>query len=109
MSTVHEITKLQHPTTTGRSVYSPLEAYWKVFRVWRKRRRLQTELCGLTDHELMDIGITRGEIDYVTSSPPIPGDVIAPDVSCWGLNRPKSAAPEGRLLTRNGHHASQSN
>ena len=84
MSTVHEITKLQHPTTTGRSVYSPLEAYWKVFRVWRKRRRLQTELCGLTDHELMDIGITRGEIDYVTSSPPIPGDVIAPGVSCGG-------------------------
>jgi hypothetical protein len=21
------------------------------------------------------------------------------DVRCWGLNRPKSAAPEGRLLT----------
>jgi hypothetical protein len=22
------------------------------------------------------------------------------DVRCWGMNRPKSAAPEGRLLTR---------
>ena len=25
------------------------------------------------------------------------------DVRCWGMNRPKSAAPEGRLLTLNGH------
>ncbi len=72
MRIVHEITELRHPTTTGRPIYSPLEAYWKVFQVWRKRRRLQTELCGLTDHELMDIGITRGEIDYVAYSPPIP-------------------------------------
>jgi len=33
-----------------------------------QRRRLQTELYRLTDSELMDIGITRGEIDYVASS-----------------------------------------
>ena len=24
------------------------------------------------------------------------------DVRCWGVNRPKLAAPEGRLLTQNG-------
>ena len=67
MSTIHEITKLQHPATTKRQVYSPLEAYWNAFQEWRKRRRLQSELCRLTDSELMDIGITRGEIDYVAS------------------------------------------
>lgn len=27
------------------------------------------------------------------------------DVRCWGLNRPESAAPEGRLLTLNGLRA----
>ena len=27
------------------------------------------------------------------------------DVRCWGLNRPKSAAPEGRLLTHKRHSA----
>src|SRR6185503_1712095 len=32
-----------------------------------KRRRLHTALCRLTDSELMDIGITRSEIDYVAS------------------------------------------
>jgi hypothetical protein len=25
------------------------------------------------------------------------------DVRCWGVNRPKSAAPEGRLLTHQRH------
>jgi uncharacterized protein YjiS (DUF1127 family) len=68
MSTIQEITKLQPPATTKRQVYSPLEAYWKAFQEWRKRRRLQTELYRLTDSELMDIGITRGEIDYVASN-----------------------------------------
>lgn len=65
MSTIQKITKLQHPATTNGQVYSPLEAYWKAFRAWRKRRRLQTELCRLTDSELMDIGITRSEFDYL--------------------------------------------
>jgi uncharacterized protein YjiS (DUF1127 family) len=67
ISTIHEITKLQHPATTKRQVYSPLEAYWNAFQEWRKRRRPQSELYRLTDSELMDIGITRGEIDYVAS------------------------------------------
>jgi hypothetical protein len=68
MSTVQEITKLQHRATADRPVYSPLEAYWKAFQEWRKRRRLQTESCRLTDREQMDTGTTRGEIDYVVSN-----------------------------------------
>jgi uncharacterized protein YjiS (DUF1127 family) len=76
MSTIHEITKSQHPATTNGQAYSPLEAYWKAFREWRKRRRLQTELCRLTDSELMDIGITRSEIDYVASNHSISRDPL---------------------------------
>jgi|EndMetStandDraft_2_1072991.scaffolds.fasta_scaffold22905_4 uncharacterized protein YjiS (DUF1127 family) len=68
MSTVHEISKWhQQSANTGRAAYSPLEAYWNAFKIWRKRRMLQTELSSLTDRELIDIGITRGEIDYVSS------------------------------------------
>ena len=67
MSTIHATTGFG-PATTGRQYYSPLEAYWDAFREWRKRERLRTELCRLTDVELMDIGITRGEIDYVASN-----------------------------------------
>jgi uncharacterized protein YjiS (DUF1127 family) len=78
MSTIQGTTELG-PTTAKRQVYSPLETYWRAFQEWRKRRRLQTELCRLTDSELMDIGITRGEIDYVASS----SHSISPDPLRW--------------------------
>jgi uncharacterized protein YjiS (DUF1127 family) len=34
----------------------------------RRRRKLGATLCGLSERELMDIGTTRGEIDYVASN-----------------------------------------
>ena len=63
MSTIHGTTDLG-TVTAKRHVYSPLETYWNTFQEWRKRERLRTQLCRLTDSELVDIGITRGEIDY---------------------------------------------
>ena len=77
MSTIHVPTKLG-PATARRPVYSPLEAYWNAFQEWRKREKRRTELCHLTDGELMDIGITRGEIDYVASN-----RSISPDPLRW--------------------------
>ncbi|WP_314961426.1 DUF1127 domain-containing protein [Bradyrhizobium cosmicum] len=68
MSTIREITELG-PLAVKRQVYSPLETYWNAFQEWRKRRRLLANLCDLSDRELMDIGITRGEIDYLASHP----------------------------------------
>jgi uncharacterized protein YjiS (DUF1127 family) len=64
MSTIHETTELG----PKRQVYSPLETYWNAFQEWRKRQRLGAALCDLSDMELMDIGTTRGEIDYVASN-----------------------------------------
>jgi uncharacterized protein YjiS (DUF1127 family) len=66
MSTIYGTTGLR-PKTAKRQVYSPFEAYWNSFQEWRKRNRLRTELHRLTDSELLDIGISRGEIDYVAS------------------------------------------
>jgi len=66
MSTIHGITELR-PATAKRQVYSPFENYWDAFLEWRKRNRMRTQLCHLTDSELADIGITRGDIDYVVS------------------------------------------
>jgi uncharacterized protein YjiS (DUF1127 family) len=34
-------------------------------RDWHERRTVQARLNNLSDHELLDIGISRGEIDYV--------------------------------------------
>ena len=67
MSTIQGTTELG-PATAKRQVYSPLEAYWNSFQAWRRSEKLRTELCRLTDFELEDIGITRGEIDYVASN-----------------------------------------
>ena len=66
MSTINGTTELG-PASVKRQVYSPLETYWNAFQEWRKRRRLLANLCDLSDRELMDIDITRGEIDYVAS------------------------------------------
>ena len=77
MSTIQDTTELR-PATAKRQVYSPLEAYWNAFQEWRKREKLRTELCRLTDSELADIGITRGEIDYVASN-----RSISPDPLRW--------------------------
>jgi uncharacterized protein YjiS (DUF1127 family) len=66
MSTIHGTTELG-PVTARRQVYSPLEIYWNAFLEWRRRRRLPTDLCELSDRELTDIGITRSEIDYLAS------------------------------------------
>ncbi|MCA1455941.1 DUF1127 domain-containing protein [Bradyrhizobium sp. BRP22] len=66
MSTIHRTTELR-PATAQLQVYSPLEKYWNAFQEWRKREKLRTRLHRLTDSELADIGITRGEIDYVAS------------------------------------------
>ena len=77
MSTIQDTTKLR-PASAKRQVYSPLEAYSNAFQEWRKREKLRTELCRLTDSELADIGITRGEIDYVASN-----RSISPDPLRW--------------------------
>ena len=68
MSMIHGATELG-PATAKRQVYSPLETYWNAFQEWRKRRRVLVDLGELSDRELMDIGITRSEIDYVASHP----------------------------------------
>jgi uncharacterized protein YjiS (DUF1127 family) len=65
MSTIRGTTALGS-VTAKRQVYSPLETYWNLFQ-WRKRRRLLPKLHDLSDRELMDIGITRSEIDYLDS------------------------------------------
>ncbi|SFJ76031.1 DUF1127 domain-containing protein [Bradyrhizobium sp. cf659] len=45
-------------------VLSLLKRYWRAFR--ERRRSPTVTLQDLSDRELMDIGLTRGEIDYIT-------------------------------------------
>lgn len=45
---------------------SLLGRYWRAFQGWCQRSRVT--LHDLSDRELMDIGLTRGEIDYFISA-----------------------------------------
>ena len=68
MSTTFGATGLGQTAASTRRVSSFLNRYWGAFQERRKRQRLRATLCDLSDRELMDIGTTRGEIDYVASN-----------------------------------------
>ena len=68
MSTTYGATGLVQTAASTRRVSSFFRRYCDAFQERRKRQRLQATLCDLSDRELMDIGTTRGEVDYVVSN-----------------------------------------
>jgi uncharacterized protein YjiS (DUF1127 family) len=68
MNTTYGATGLGQTAVSTRRVSSFFKRYWGAFHERRKRQRLLANLCDLSDRELNDIGITRGEIDYVASN-----------------------------------------
>jgi uncharacterized protein YjiS (DUF1127 family) len=48
----------------ARNVLGLLKRCWRAFGEWQ-RQRSQTSLHDLSDRALMDIGVTRGEIDHI--------------------------------------------
>jgi uncharacterized protein YjiS (DUF1127 family) len=68
MSTTYGATGLGQTAASTQRVSSLFKGYWAAFQERRKRQRLRATLSDLSDRELMDIGTTRGEIDYVASN-----------------------------------------
>jgi uncharacterized protein YjiS (DUF1127 family) len=68
MSTAHSAIGLGRMTGSTRCVAGFFKRYWDAFQERRKRERLRADLSELNDRELQDIGITRGEIDYIASN-----------------------------------------
>jgi uncharacterized protein YjiS (DUF1127 family) len=66
MNTTFGTIKLVQPEWTER-VFGLFNRYRKGFQEQRQRARLRAALSGLSDRELHDISITRGEIDYVAA------------------------------------------
>lgn len=66
MSTIYSPTNSAQ--TTALRVPNVFRGFWYAIQEWRKWERLRADLGTLSDHELMDIGISRGEIDYVASN-----------------------------------------
>lgn len=57
----------RRPAASMRNVLSLLKGCWRAFRERRERERLRVNLHELSDRELNDIGLTRGEIDYMAA------------------------------------------
>jgi uncharacterized protein YjiS (DUF1127 family) len=85
MSTTYGATRLGQAAAKRQVYYSPLEKYWDAFLEWRKRQRLRATLCDLSDRELMDIGTTRGEIDYVAYVANVPQPEIVNPIKGTGI------------------------
>ena len=55
------------PATSPRSVLSLLKRYWRAFQERCQRQRLRATLHDLSERELMDIGVTSTDIDYIAA------------------------------------------
>jgi uncharacterized protein YjiS (DUF1127 family) len=55
------------PPTPAQSVLSLLKRYWRSLQERYRRQRLRATLQDLSDRELMDIGVTRAEIDHIAA------------------------------------------
>jgi len=67
MRRTHGTTWLERTSVSTRHVASFIRKYWDAFQERRERQKLRDALSNLSDRDLMDIGISRGEIDYAAS------------------------------------------
>ena len=55
------------PAASTRRVLRSLQGIWRAFRERRRRNRSRDSLRGLSDRQLMDIGISPGDIECVAA------------------------------------------
>jgi len=61
MRRTHGTTWLERTSVSTRHVASFIWKYWDAFQECRERQKLRDALSNLSDRDLMDIGIPRGE------------------------------------------------
>jgi uncharacterized protein YjiS (DUF1127 family) len=55
------------PVASTRNVLRSLAGYWRALRQRRQRNRLRLSLRDLSDRQLMDIGLTQGDIECIVA------------------------------------------
>jgi len=68
MSTIHAATGFGQAAGSTRHVSSFIRRFWDAVQARREQARLRTALYEMRERQLADIGITRGEIEYVVSN-----------------------------------------
>ena len=65
------ITVLGRPSVQTRQVPGFIGRCWNTLQERRKRAKARAALYGLSGHDLHDIGIAHGDIEYVAANPDI--------------------------------------
>ena len=73
MSTICDFAQMRRTATSLQQAINIFLQFRSPWRKGRGHRRVQASRCALSDRELMDIGVTRGEIDDVASQRSIAG------------------------------------
>jgi uncharacterized protein YjiS (DUF1127 family) len=68
MDTIYNFVELTQTMVSTRLGLTFLKRSWGALLEWRERCRLRAHMYDLSDRDLRDIGIARGEIDYVASN-----------------------------------------
>jgi uncharacterized protein YjiS (DUF1127 family) len=68
MNATFAATGLRQTAVLTRRGFNLFRTFWDTFQERRARQKLRAVLFGLSDRELMDIGTTRAEVDYVASN-----------------------------------------
>jgi uncharacterized protein YjiS (DUF1127 family) len=68
MDAIYNLVELAQTMVSARLGLSFLGRSWGALLEWRERCRLRARLYDLSDRELRDIGITRGEVEYVAAN-----------------------------------------
>ena len=55
------------PAASPRHIVGLFRRYWLALQERRRRHRLRATLCTLSERELIDIGVTRAEIDCIAA------------------------------------------
>jgi uncharacterized protein YjiS (DUF1127 family) len=61
-----------------RPIRAFFKQYWRAFQEERSRRKLRAALYELNDHDLKDIGISRGMIEHIGANPTVDPRYVGP-------------------------------
>ncbi|MEK9279935.1 MULTISPECIES: DUF1127 domain-containing protein [unclassified Bradyrhizobium] len=67
MSAIYSAARMRRTAASPQQAISLFQRLRSAWQERRRRRGVQADLSALSDRELMDIGTTRGEIDYIAS------------------------------------------
>jgi uncharacterized protein YjiS (DUF1127 family) len=68
MDAIYNLVELTQTMGSARLALTFFRRYWGTLLEWRERSRLRARLYDLSDRELRDIGVTRGEVEYVAAN-----------------------------------------